>query len=78
LRSATRHNGTNRLTVLVTHRLANIREVDRILVLDRGKLIEQGSHAELMARPSHYRELFQLQASAYAEESHYASEASEA
>jgi ATP-binding cassette subfamily B protein len=78
LRSATRHNGTNRLTVLVTHRLANIREVDRILVLDRGKLIEQGSHAELMARPSHYRELFQLQASAYAEESHYASGASEA
>jgi ATP-binding cassette subfamily B protein len=68
LRSATRHNGANRLTVLVTHRLANIREVDRILVLDRGKLIEQGSHAELMARPTHYRELFQLQASAYTEE----------
>jgi ATP-binding cassette subfamily B protein len=65
LRSATRHNGENRLTVLVTHRLANIRQVDRILVLDRGKLIEQGSHAELMARPTHYRELFQLQASAY-------------
>ncbi|HJP72872.1 MAG TPA: ABC transporter ATP-binding protein [Pseudonocardiaceae bacterium] len=69
LRSATQHNGANRLTVLVTHRLANIREVDRILVLDRGKLIEQGSHAELMARPTHYRELFQLQASAYTEES---------
>jgi ATP-binding cassette subfamily B protein len=69
LRSATRHNGANRLTVLVTHRLANIREVDRILVLDRGRLIEQGSHAELMATPTHYRELFQLQASAYAEES---------
>ena len=68
LRSATRHNGANRLTVLVTHRLANIRQVDRILVLDRGKLIEQGSHAELMARPTHYRELFQLQASAYAED----------
>ena len=78
LRSATRHNGANRLTVLVTHRLANIREVDRILVLDRGRLIEQGSHAELMTRPSHYRELFQLQASAYADESHYASGASEA
>jgi ATP-binding cassette subfamily B protein len=69
LRSATRHNGANRLTVLVTHRLANIRQVDRILVLDRGRLIEQGSHAELMAGPTHYRELFQLQASAYAEES---------
>jgi ATP-binding cassette subfamily B protein len=68
LRSATQHNGANRLTVLVTHRLANIRQVDRILVLDRGRLIEQGSHAELMAGPTHYRELFQLQASAYADD----------
>ena len=69
LRSATRHNGAKRLTVLVTHRLANIRQVDRILVLDRGRLIEQGSHAELMAGPTRYRELFQLQASAYLDES---------
>jgi ATP-binding cassette, subfamily B, bacterial len=68
LRSATRHNGAERLTVLVTHRLANIRQVDRILVLDRGRLIEQGSHAELMASPTRYRELFQLQASAYIED----------
>ncbi|HEY4024195.1 MAG TPA: ABC transporter ATP-binding protein [Pseudonocardiaceae bacterium] len=68
LRSATRHNGANRLTVLITHRLANIRQVDRILVLDRGRLIEQGTHAELMASPTHYRELFQLQASAYTED----------
>jgi ATP-binding cassette subfamily B protein len=69
LRSATRHNGADRLTVLITHRLANIRQVDRILVLDRGRLIEQGSHAELMAGPTRYRELFQLQASAYIDES---------
>jgi ATP-binding cassette subfamily B protein len=69
LRSATRHNGADRLTVLVTHRLANIRQVDRILVLDRGKLVEQGCHAELMAGPTRYRELFQLQASAYIDES---------
>jgi ATP-binding cassette, subfamily B, bacterial len=68
LRSATRHNGENRLTVLVTHRLANIRQVDRILVLDRGRLVEQGTHAELMAEPTHYRDLFQLQASAYADQ----------
>jgi len=65
LRSATRHNGADRLTVLVTHRLANIRQADRILVLDRGRLIEQGSHDELMAAPTRYRELFELQASAY-------------
>ncbi len=69
LRSATRHNGAERLTVLVTHRLANIRQVDRILVLDHGRLIEQGSHADLMAGPTRYRELFQLQASAYIDDS---------
>jgi ATP-binding cassette subfamily B protein len=69
LRSATRYNGANRLTVLVTHRLANIRQVDRILVLDHGRLIEQGSHDDLMAAPTRYRELFQLQASAYLDES---------
>ena len=69
LRSATRHNGAERVTVLVTHRLANIRQVDRILVLDHGRLIEQGSHAELMTGPTRYRELFQLQASAYIDES---------
>ncbi|MGI5131766.1 ABC transporter ATP-binding protein [Pseudonocardia sp. CA-107938] len=54
-----------RITILVTHRLANVRTADQILVLDHGKLVEQGRHAELMARGGLYAELFDLQARAY-------------
>lgn len=58
--------GTSRITVLVTHRLANVRQADQILVLERGKLIEQGRHDDLMAARGVYHELFSIQAQAYA------------
>ncbi|MBB4968456.1 ABC transporter ATP-binding protein [Saccharothrix violaceirubra] len=54
-----------RTTILVTHRLANIRNADRIVVLDRGVVVEQGTHDELMALNGQYFELFELQAAAY-------------
>ncbi|QWF83446.1 ABC transporter ATP-binding protein [Amycolatopsis sp. CA-230715] len=54
-----------RTTVLVTHRLANIRTADRIVVLNRGRIAEQGTHAELIARRGRYFELFEIQAAAY-------------
>lgn len=44
-----------RTTLLVTHRLAGLEGVDEILVLDAGRVVERGSHAELMARPTMYR-----------------------
>ncbi|MDQ4104764.1 MAG: ABC transporter ATP-binding protein/permease [Actinomycetota bacterium] len=54
-----------RTTVLITHRLANIRHADQIIVLDHGRITEQGTHDELMARGDGYAELFNLQARAY-------------
>jgi ATP-binding cassette, subfamily B, bacterial len=52
-------------TVLVSHRLANVRHADRIYVLHEGRLAEQGGHDELMAAGGRYAELFTLQAAGY-------------
>ena len=47
-----------RISVIIAHRLATIRRVDRILVIDKGKIIEEGSHPELMARRGAYHSLY--------------------
>ncbi len=59
-----RGNGT---TILITHRLANVRHADRIFVLHEGSLVEAGNHDELVARDGRYAELFALQAAGYAD-----------
>ncbi len=51
-----------RTTIVIAHRLSTIRSVDRILVFDGGRILEQGSHEELMAQQdSHYRSLVAVQ-----------------
>ncbi|WP_231934682.1 ABC transporter ATP-binding protein [Micromonospora viridifaciens] len=55
----------DKLIVLITHRLANIRHADKIFVMREGRLVQQGNHDELMARDGLYRELFDLQATGY-------------
>lgn len=51
--------------VLISHRFSTVRMADRILVLDKGELLETGSHAELLAKNGRYAELFRLQARGY-------------
>ena len=53
------------ITILVSHRFSTVRMADSIVVLDGGRVIEVGSHGELMARGGLYAELYALQARAY-------------
>jgi ATP-binding cassette subfamily B protein len=54
-----------RITILVSHRFSTVRMADLIVVLDGSRVVEVGSHAELMARGGPYAELYGIQASAY-------------
>ena len=56
---------TGCVTVLVSHRFSTVRNADLIVVIDGGRVVEAGSHAELMQRGGLYAELFELQARAY-------------
>jgi ATP-binding cassette, subfamily B, bacterial len=60
-----RANAEGRTVLLITHRLASVRQADYIYVLDRGRVVEQGSHDRLLANAGLYADLYALQASAY-------------
>ncbi len=51
----------DRTTLVIAHRLSTVAMSDRIVVLDRGRIVEQGSHDELLARDGLYKELYDLQ-----------------
>jgi ATP-binding cassette, subfamily B, bacterial len=57
--------GRDRMTILISHRFSTVRMADQIAVLEQGRIIERGSHEELMQREGHYAALFSLQARGY-------------
>jgi ATP-binding cassette subfamily B protein len=57
--------GNGRITLLVSHRFSTVRMADLIVVLDGARLVEAGSHEDLMARGGQYAELYGIQAAAY-------------
>ena len=61
--AATRHC----TTILISHRFSTVRHADRICVLEHGRVIEFGTHDELMAKGGRYRTMFDLQAQRFSE-----------
>jgi len=55
-------------TILISHRFSTVRHADRICVLEHGRVIELGSHDELMAKGGRYRTMFELQAKRFVAE----------
>jgi len=60
-----RQLGQERMTILISHRFSTVRMADEIAVLENGRIIERGSHEQLMQREGHYAALFALQARGY-------------
>ncbi|HEV2110331.1 MAG TPA: ATP-binding cassette domain-containing protein, partial [Gammaproteobacteria bacterium] len=52
---------TDRTTLVIAHRLSTVEKADRIIVLDRGRIVEMGPHAQLLAKNGHYAALHRLQ-----------------
>jgi ATP-binding cassette subfamily B multidrug efflux pump len=61
IQRATQKLMKGRTSIVIAHRLSTVKEADTILVLDRGRVVEQGSHDELLAQEGAYHEFFQKQ-----------------
>lgn len=61
IQQATERITKGRTSIVIAHRLSTVQHADRILVLDAGRIVEQGNHQELLARNGAYRKLYDLQ-----------------
>jgi len=61
IRKATEKITKNRTSIIIAHRLATITKADKIIVMDLGKIVEQGTHSELLAKKGYYSRLYTIQ-----------------
>jgi ABC-type multidrug transport system fused ATPase/permease subunit len=61
IQKATEKITADRTSIVIAHRLATVKKADRILVMDAGKIVEQGSHQELLAQEGYYKNLYEAQ-----------------
>jgi ATP-binding cassette subfamily B protein len=54
-----------KMALLISHRFSTVRMADRIVVLESGRLVEEGSHAQLMSLGGRYAAMFEMQAASY-------------
>ena len=62
IRAALKGLMANRTTFIIAHRIQSVMDADLILVLDHGRIVQRGTHQELIAQPGIYREVYELQA----------------
>lgn len=55
----------NRTTIVIAHRLSTLAQMDRILVFDQGRIVEEGTHAELLTKQGHYARMWEMQAGGF-------------
>ncbi len=61
IKLATETLTSNRTSIVIAHRLATIQKADRILVMDHGKVVEEGNHRQLLSKKGLYKQLYELQ-----------------
>jgi ATP-binding cassette subfamily B multidrug efflux pump len=55
----------DKTVIAIAHRLSTIARMDRLIVLDRGRIVEEGSHADLLAEDGHYAKLWRRQSGGF-------------
>jgi ABC-type multidrug transport system fused ATPase/permease subunit len=58
---ATENITARRTSIVIAHRLATVQHASRILVMEKGQIVETGSHGDLIKKEGHYRRLFEIQ-----------------